>query len=115
VTPRRFNDEALEWLLALLRGASMALFLLFLGACIWLAGWPSERRIALALVLLLLTGATGYAGWWHFGNEEWRARGTPHAGPCGATNGELTCTLKDARHTGKHHDLLCDPAGERMW
>ena len=71
----RLNDGSLEWLILINRAASVvgALGVLaFVSAGILYGDW---RVFAVAGVQAVATLATGWFGWWHYGNPEWRSHG----------------------------------------
>lgn len=78
-TLKLFLDNSLELATAAARVASV---LFMLGAVamtvgtIWSTGPDTEKWAATAALLLGVGLAVGWVGWWAFGNETWRKRGT---------------------------------------
>lgn len=71
----RLNDGSLEWLILANRAAAVVGFLgvwVFVSAGILTGDW---RVFAVAGVQALAAVATGWFGWWHYGNAEWRKHG----------------------------------------
>ena len=74
----RFNDGTLEWVIAILRGATVpgAAWVIF--STIMLIWSADLRWLATLVVVLIVTCVTGAAGFWYFGNGDWRDDGPAH-------------------------------------
>ena len=74
---RLFNDNALEFAIALARVlsvlAALATVVAVIGS-IWSDGDAVERWLATGAVLAAVAAGTGWTGWWAFGNATWKGR-----------------------------------------
>lgn len=68
----RWNDQAMEWLIAVLRVGSVIAAMALCFQMVWLAATLQLSGVCPALVEAVIAAVAGYLGWWHFGNEEWR-------------------------------------------
>lgn len=70
-TLERFNDTALEHLIALARIFAIAGVVLTVWLCPFLILWLGWLGVTLAVGHVVLTALSGWWGWWHMGNKEW--------------------------------------------
>lgn len=72
----RLNDRSLEGLILLARASSvLAALSVVVFVCVGIleGDW---RIFAVCGVQAAAGGFAGWFGWWHYGNEEWRSRGS---------------------------------------
>jgi hypothetical protein len=69
VNVRRLNDHSLEHLIAVLRYSSLGGALFAVAALVGMWWWPAAVAGTYALL-------GGWAGWWYFGNSNWRGEGS---------------------------------------
>lgn len=77
---RKFNDESLEILIAILRIVSIVAGIAFQLSVVAIAWTGSGRWFAVAMMLGLIAVASGVFGWVYWGNVSWKRKGAGNAG-----------------------------------
>lgn len=107
--PGTLNDNALEWLIFVLRYSSVAAMLVALGTAAF--GAPLRTFVVLGAYAVV----AGIVGWWLLGNPEWNTR----VETCGARYQSLVCSqpaeVRPVAHEGPHWDEIRDPAKTTLW